>query len=333
MSEFKRLLKANLYNPVTPLFMNSFKFSLLFNTTYHCDYECAHCCVNAGPQRDAKYIPQKDVEFYLDDFKENEERFKGVVVFSGGEVTTAYEKLSPQYMPSIMQSALDRQIEVNIKTNGAWVDKKYGNQVFKDLEDLKYTYNPDFFPVEIHLSVDRYHPSSVNRSLKIIEKIAHSDKLRDKVSVALFTSPEDELMVYKEMLDEKKLDKYDLNLTDFTIHAPGLNVAYFDEIPVGITGFDSPTFQCGRAVKNKIGKELDETHKFEFAHMGDISVAFDSENNVELQTCGPAVSVPYLDKKSPFRNLKPWKQIKEELTQKVELEYEQFLEQENERER
>lgn len=104
-----------------------------FYLTQHCNLACPDCYMLASPQVPKKQIPTEDVNFYLGELKKRE-NFVPSAVFTGGEVFT----LSMDYLQENVQNAFDKNLTVELKTNGKLIaqDVHLRNQFFDMVHNL-----------------------------------------------------------------------------------------------------------------------------------------------------------------------------------------------------
>lgn len=145
-------------------------FCLVFKTTNYCWYSCRHCCESSGPNQPRTFIPADVVGAYMDAATQLP-NFDKNVVFTGGEIMSAYRFGPANYVPQLLDNALGHQMGVDIKTNGAWAGAAFGQKIFDDLAGVVARHAP--YSLSISLSLDDYHISSVTNVAKIIQEMAH----------------------------------------------------------------------------------------------------------------------------------------------------------------
>lgn len=111
----------------------NYEVELLFYLTRHCNLRCNGCYMRSSPNASRDVLPYADIRFYLDEFAKVP-TFTNSVVFSGGEIFTAPIK----YVESCANMVLGRGMELQLKTNGAWVaDANQQKAVINMLRNLR----------------------------------------------------------------------------------------------------------------------------------------------------------------------------------------------------
>lgn len=149
-------------------------YVLIFKTTNYCWYKCAHCCEKAGPDNEKTYIPQETIIDILKQAKQDE-KFTNDVVFTGGEIFSAYKFGDKQYIPNIINFAMKNKIRVDIKTNAGWANTSWGKEIFDDLRQVIMDNQPKKLEVpnlQISLSLDKYHTNCFDNNFKIIQELS-----------------------------------------------------------------------------------------------------------------------------------------------------------------
>ena len=95
----------------------NYETEVMFYLTQRCNLACNGCYMHAGPDVSWNTLPISDVSFYLSEF-EKVPNFTHGVVFSGGEVFAA----PINYVEGAAHKVLDRGWQLQIKTNGSWVE-------------------------------------------------------------------------------------------------------------------------------------------------------------------------------------------------------------------
>lgn len=116
----------------TLLGIPNYGIELHFYLTSRCNLACPGCYANASPKSPDDTLPADDVLHYVRAFKK-EPLFQNAVAFSGGEIFTR----PLNYLMPLVQSTLDCDVALELKTNGAWVaDAKKSELIFQMLTDL-----------------------------------------------------------------------------------------------------------------------------------------------------------------------------------------------------
>ena len=168
-------------------------YTLVFKTTHFCWYNCAHCCENCGPTRPREFMDADIIKGYLN-AAAADAKFSGEVVFTGGEIMTAYRFATPGYVKELLNHALGLSMCVDIKTNAAWTGAAFGRQIFDDLVSVA-AHNP--YKLQVSLSLDNFHRNAAENNIRFITQMA---RRRAKITVhiaglngAHFVSPFDML--------------------------------------------------------------------------------------------------------------------------------------------
>lgn len=177
--------------------VRSMPYVLVFKTTNYCWYKCPHCCESSGPDQPKVYMPADVIEGYLAQAKADP-LFGNEVVFTGGEIMSAYRFGPENYVPWLLNSALNKQIGVDIKTNGAWAKTTFGKTIFSDLETVVRNHAP--YAMQLSLSLDKYHKNSIENTYLIISALARK-KLKLQINISSFAGQED---MFNTVLDQLK---------------------------------------------------------------------------------------------------------------------------------
>jgi len=86
-------------------FFEKCPYVLIFKTTNYCWYNCAHCCENAGSHNQRIFMPESVVNGIVDQAVKDK-NFARVVVFTGGEIMSAYKYADKNYVPNLINHAL-----------------------------------------------------------------------------------------------------------------------------------------------------------------------------------------------------------------------------------
>lgn len=173
--------------PVGALFRNS-PYALVFKTTNYCWYKCPHCCECSGPDEPHKYIPANTVCNYLDQAS-HDPFFSKDVVFTGGEIMSAYKFAPDGYVPQLLNKSMDLGFGTDIKTNAAWVNAAYKDKIFDDLYQTVVSHKP--YGLQISLSLDNYHKNSLENNTRLLLRLANMQDMKIQVSISGFKNHPD----------------------------------------------------------------------------------------------------------------------------------------------
>lgn len=127
-----------------------------------------------------EYIPADVIESYVKQARQDT-KFSRDLVLTGGEITSAYMHHSPDYVPKLLNMALDNECAVDIKTNAGWVAAKNQTRekIFNDLVGTLSAHSTSSFrvsPMQISLSLDRFHPHSLEKNTDFITEMSRRQK-------------------------------------------------------------------------------------------------------------------------------------------------------------
>lgn len=273
-------------------------YVMVFKTTNFCWYNCPHCCENSGPIQPKNYIPASEIKNYVAQAS-HDVKFARDVVFTGGEVFSAYQFGEKNYVPEIINFCMDGYIGVDIKTNGAWVRTGYARDVFRDLTQAVAGHWP--YGLQISLSLDKYHVNSVENCARVISGMARGRGKKIMIHITSFRGQEN---LRKDLLHQ--LHNRGLKLTDGLIGNTNDDIRSV-KVVNGETLLDfsiGELFAGGRAAKIPEAK----ANKFpEFSFLlpsGQVLMAFDSFGQVSLgENSGKKISAPWRDKSNVARPL------------------------------
>lgn len=283
-------------------------YYLIFKTTNYCWYKCPHCCEKSGPNNEKTYIPQETIFEILTQAKQDP-KFINEVVFTGGEIFSAYKFGDKQYIPNILRFAIDNKIGVDIKTNAGWANTSFGKEIFEDLRKViteTRTHELEFPKLQISLSLDNYHTNCFENNMKIIQELAGLPVL---IHLSSFVGQEELVAKFEKQLS-KKLKTYEL-------------VAFGGNSKKSYTGINeqmlyyssfATLFDGGRAAKIP-GAYNTEYPQFTFIQPDGNRllklVAFDNFGRVTLgENSGRKIMTPYVDE---YKKIKPLPQIFKDL--------------------
>lgn len=161
------------------------QYVLVFKATNYCWYQCPHCCENSGPKNPRTFIPAATICNYLDQAAQDP-WFSKDVVFTGGEIMSAYLFGPDGYVPQILNKSMDLGLGTDIKTNAAWVRAGFGDKILADLHQVISTHKPYTF--QISLSLDRYHKNSLENNAMLISRLAKIPNTRVHIHLSGFNN-------------------------------------------------------------------------------------------------------------------------------------------------
>ena len=295
-------------------------YDLVFKSTHWCWYNCAHCCESAGKNRDKTFIPESVIKYYIDAAKQDPQ-FTNEVVITGGELMSAYTLVSSAYVPNLVKYALNKQVSLDIKTNGAWVKAPMlRRMIFDDLCELANGHKPLGF--QTSLSLDKYHPNALENNYEILKSLALDKRIHVPMLIHISGFETDKNM-YQSLIAKLKhtpkikMDEVGVLGTDGSL----INMIRLNErVCIRYSAAPSP-FANGRA------KELPEAipvdlPQFKFVagtpQHPSILIAFDAAGNVTLgENSGKKITVPWRDKNG---NPRPLPAIKADLVRQTRIE-------------
>lgn len=265
-------------------------YILVFKTTNYCWYQCPHCCENSGPKNPRNFIPMETICDYLNQAS-NDPWFSREVVFTGGEIMSAYRFGPTDYVPQLLNHSLDLGLSTDIKTNAAWVRAEFGNKIFQDLHNVSSAHKPYAF--QISLSLDKYHKNSVENNANLISRLAKIPNNPVIIHVSGFKDLDD---MFKSLLERIKSNG---------LKADEIMYGNIDNMKRGIMVGDQillhksqgTLFDAGRA------KDLENAYHTEFPQFkfmtgdGTSLIAFDSFGLVTLgENSGRKISTKWCNK-------------------------------------
>ena len=276
--------------PVTRA-LQELPFLLVFKTTNYCWYECPHCCENSGPHQPRTFIPAFVIRGYVAEAERLGPAFANKVVLTGGEIMSAYRFGPENYVPDVLRAALGTNVGVDIKTNGAWARAEFGQQIIDDLTGIIAENAP--YRMSISLSLDDYHPNSVQNAATIIRDIARRPD--QHVSIRLSGFPQTIEPLKQQLL--AALNTRRVPLCQGYIQTQNMR-------PVWVAGqktildFSTGTlFAGGRAknLPNALASTPNES-RFRFICPAGVLMAFDTTGRVTLgENSGPKIDTRWVD--------------------------------------
>lgn len=191
---------GNLLDKMFPIskLVNGLQYVMVFKTTNYCWYNCPHCCESSGPNQQKYYIPAPVIKKYISQGLDDK-LFSRSVVFTGGEIMSAYKFGDKNYVPELLTFCQDKAVGVNIKTNAAWVNAGFGHQIFDDLRQVISNGAP--YTIQISLSLDEFHKNSVSNCVKFIDALHRYKNMHAIVHTSSFSGEEH---LYKELIKSLK---------------------------------------------------------------------------------------------------------------------------------
>lgn len=171
-----------------------FPYAMVFKTTNWCWYKCAHCCENAGPDQPHEYIPSDIIKYYIQQGI-NDPTFSQEVVFTGGEIMSAYKFGDEKYVRDLLTFCGQNNIGTDIKTNAGWVKTSFAPRIYDDLADIISNNAP--YQFQISLSLDRFHPNSLENCAQFIKQLSRRPNMHTAVHLSSFG---DDAHMYPELL-------------------------------------------------------------------------------------------------------------------------------------
>jgi organic radical activating enzyme len=307
-------------------------YVLIFKTTHYCWYNCAHCCESAGSRNQRNYIPQSVITGIIDQAVKDE-AFSRALVFTGGELMSAYKYADKNYVSNIINHALSNGCGVDIKTNAGWVDFPFADQIFQDIEDIVKKHAEvdndsgikKLIPFQVSLSLDGFHKNALDKDMKFIEHFA-----RTNIPGTAFHIHVSSFKQYRHMFSEllQRLAKSGIEISEmlgFSSNKEHETTMYSLNHNVVVNYSEATLFNGGRA---KNIKSAYKTPFPEFTFINDDAesfVAFDSFGNVTLgENSGKKISTPWCNNDKSVKTLET---IKSELSKNIRQTEQNFLQQ------
>lgn len=308
-------------------------YCLVFKTTNYCWNNCAHCAESSGIHNPRNFIPESVITGYIDQAIKDK-KFSKEIVFTGGEIMSAYTFGQKNYVPNIINYALDAGCGVDIKTNAGWVKFPWANEIFSDIEKTvrnQNEYNDSgikrIAKFQVSLSLDRFHKDAFERNFKFIQHFAHTDIPGVAFTIHVSSFKQDRHM-FGELMQQLKQSGIKIN--EMFLFGSNMNTMekMYDLNGNAVVRYSEGTlFDGGRA------KDMKSAYKTPFPQFVFISgipgsslVAFDSFGNVTLgENSGKKISVSWRNEETG-QNLS-LQTIKENLIAAVKSEEQDFLEQ------
>ncbi len=285
---------------------NNFTWSPFFKITNMCNYCCAHCCERSGPNQPTNLIPIADVRIIAEQFKYTKNKMP-VAIVSGGEPMMTYNH-APYYIPQIMKTLHKAGFAIELKTNAGWVLGNNAEKIFADQTEF-FQKNPRAY-FAYHLSLDKFHPKSMETTTEFIKWYYQNDKLSPRASVHLFyDTPEFVTDTFMELADKYQifLDMNNKPKNEFA--KIGANLFQGKEKYIVVQPY-SGIDNRGRAHDNNIWTKQNTILK-SFSTPGEThAITFDNNGNTYLDCASDRVTIPYKNARGKIKTIE---QIKKEL--------------------
>ncbi len=318
MFKFSKSFEKKFYNFFPASYaVKNLPYILVFKATHWCWYNCPHCCESSGINRDKTFIPKSVIKHYIDSAVKNDKFYNNVVI-TGGELMSAYEHLDANYVPNLINYITNKNISLDIKTNGAWVKKlNLRETIFQDLINCANCHEP--FAYQISLSLDKYHPHALENNYEIIRELAHNKDLKQPVLIHISGFDDDKKMF--DNLITKLINTNNMTLEEAINFNTRDFIRILNKKIYIISSFSPAPFANGRATNLS---EAIETKFPQFKFLGathgalSLLMAFDAAGNVTLgENSGKKITVPWRDKNN---NPRPLNKIRKDLVSKTILE-------------
>ena len=308
--------KFNKFFPVSELVQN-LPYFIVFKATHWCWYNCPHCCESSDKNRSKTFIPESVVKYYVDSALQDTKFYNNVII-TGGELMSAYEHHDINYVPNLINYITDKNILLDLKTNGAWIEKQnLQKNILQDLISCSNNHRP--FAYQISLSLDKYHPNALENNYKILKEFAQNKELKQSMlfHISGFDSDKD---MYEKLLLKLK-NTYNISLEKTVDFTSGQLFDVLNKNIFIIPSFSPAPFANGRA-KNLSEAKPTDFPQFNFLGGSPESLtllmAFDAAGNVTLgENSGRKITVPWRDKNN---NPRPLDEIRKDLVIKTKLE-------------
>ena len=148
-------------------------YFLGFKTTNYCWYRCPHCCENSGPHNPREFLPAHIITGYIDQAVKDP-LFNQSVVFTGGEIMSAYRFGDENYVKTLLAHSMKHDLGIDIKTNAGWAGTNIEDKICDDLAQT-IADNPTAYPPQISLSLDRFHTNAMRKNARVIQAMVARD--------------------------------------------------------------------------------------------------------------------------------------------------------------
>ncbi|MBP5707967.1 MAG: radical SAM protein [Alphaproteobacteria bacterium] len=279
-------------------------YSLVFKTTNWCWNNCAHCCESSGIHNPHTFIPESVIIEYLNQVAKDK-NFSRAVVFTGGELMSAYKYAGDKYVPNIVNTALNNGFGVDIKTNAGWVKMPMANKIYRDIEQIvrRGASNKSDIGIknivhfQVSLSLDRFHRDALVRNFEFVKHFADKNipGVAFTIHISSFAS---DIGMFNNLLDN--LANLGTKITEMSEMFS--NRSSNDKI-YNLNGNVILRYNCATLFDGGRAKSLDNAKHTTFPQFVFLNsdfeslVAFDSRGNVTLgENSGDKISTPWRDK-------------------------------------
>ena len=264
-------------------------YALVFKTTHWCMYNCAHCCENAGTFQPRKLMPAQTIKNYIAQAMADT-GFSDNVVFTGGEIMSAYHFGDTSYVPDLLTFCVKHNVGTDIKTNASWVNTSFAPRVFDDLTDVIRGGDP--YQLQISLSLDRYHSRSVQNCAKFIHELSKRPRTQAIIQLSSF---EQDVPMFDDLL--RALKRNGTRVDRAVVISDG---KAYKKIIAGrnlILNMSTGTLFDGGRAKNLPDAEPTVAPQFSFMTRDyNVLVAFDSFGRVTLgENSGRKINTKWCD--------------------------------------
>ncbi len=299
--------------------VRNWPYDLVFKSTHWCWYNCAHCCESSGKNRDKTFIPEYVIKHYIDT-AQYDPKFTNEVVITGGELMSAYNLENPGYVPNLVNYITDRNISLDIKTNGAWINAPLLRaMILRDLRNSANTHKPMAF--QVSLSLDKYHPNALENNYEILKSLALDKQIKVPMLIHISGFPNDAHMFKSLMAKLAHTPKIKIDQGGVLNNNKFIKMFMLNERVCIRPSFYATLFANGRAT-NLSEAVPTELPQFKFAtgtpEHPSILIAFDTAGNVTLgENSGKKITVPWRDKNG---NPRPLPAIRADLVKQTQIE-------------
>ena len=311
--EFKIRTLCDCQNGVMHSVVAQRPYVLVFKTTNWCWNKCPHCCESSAPNNPKTFISEQVIKGYIKQAT-NDKRFSRAVVFTGGEITSAYKFVDRHYVPNIINYALNMGCSVDIKTNAGWVNSPLATQIYADIENIVKKRAPSKksklqtlyeIPFQVSLSLDRFHNDALARNFKFIEHFAKTELGASfRIHVSSFDADSG---MFDELLF--RLKKSGIKVTEMFLLGENTDEAK----PVyGLNGNVIIQYGCADLFSGGRARDIKNAYnvpapQFSFLNPDfDCLMAFDSMGMVSLgENCGPKIVCNWRDDNGNPHELQP----------------------------
>lgn len=292
----------------------SLPYAMVFKTTHYCWNKCPHCCESAGANMPKNYIPSAIIENYINQAIKDP-NFSKNLVFTGGEIMSAYKYHDESnYAKKLLNMGLGNKCSVDIKTDAGWVFTPMRDAIFSDLVDVLSTHSTSSFrliPMQVSLSLDRFHPHAMQKNIEFITEMSRRQK-NSSLVINIYSFKQDadmfEIMLATLRKRYKNVHKMVLLGSPSTEHMQeNLSNTVWSVNRNIVLKFSTGTLFDGGRAKNIENAYHTPTPRFSFLAPGNppqVLMAFDSFGNVTLgENSGKKITVPWRDKNGAPRTL------------------------------